>query len=76
MAKMTIRVHPKAIDDWIVNEDGGREFGHYASRTEAERVGRMLARKRRGALIVHDQDGTVQRANPAAGLFGRLFRRH
>ena len=74
MAKATIRVHPKASDDWIVNEEGGREFGHYASRSEAERVGRMLARKRRAALIVHDQNGTVQRARPAAGFFGRLFR--
>lgn len=76
MAKTTIRVQPRASDDWIVNEDGGREFGHYASRSEAERVGRMLARKRRGALIVHDQNGKVRRANPASGLFGRLFGRH
>ena len=45
MAKTTIRVHPKALDDWIVREDGGREFGHYGSRGEAERVGRMLAYK-------------------------------
>src|SRR5215510_6378572 len=37
----------EVADGWIVNEDGGREFGHYGTRGEAERVGRMLARKRR-----------------------------
>jgi uncharacterized protein DUF2188 len=76
MAKATpIRVHPKAVDDWIVHEDGGREFGHYSSRSEAERVGRMLAHKRRADLIVQDQNGTLRRAKAARGLFSRLFGR-
>jgi hypothetical protein len=75
MAKTTIRVHPRAIDDWIVNEEGGREFGHYGTRSEAERVGRMLARKRRAELVVQDQNGNLQRAQTGAGLFARLFGR-
>jgi hypothetical protein len=75
MPKLTIRVHPKAIDDWIVNEDGGREFGHYGSRSEAERVGRMIAHKRRAELVVQDQNGNLRRAKPKTGLFARLFRR-
>ena len=75
MPKMTIRVHSKAIDDWIVNEDGGREFGHYGSRSEAEHVGRMIAHKRRAELVVQDQNGNLQRAKPQAGLFARLFGR-
>ena len=75
MAKTTIRVHPRAIDDWIVNEEGGREFGHYGTRSEAERVGRMLARKRRAELVVQDQNGNLRRAQTGAGLFARLFGR-
>ena len=75
MAKTTIRVHPKALDDWIVREDGGREFGHYGSRGEAERVGRMLAHKRRADLIVQDQNGTSRRAKARSGLISRLFGR-
>lgn len=75
MVKPTIRVHGRATDDWIVNEDGGREFGHYRTRSEAERVGRMLARRRRAELVVQDQNGTLRRATPRAGLFARLFGR-
>jgi len=75
MAKAAIRVHPKASDDWIVNEEGGREFGHYRTRNEAERVGRMIAHKRRTELVVQDQNGNLQRARVRAGLFARLFGR-
>jgi hypothetical protein len=75
MAKTTIRVRPRATDDWIVNEDGGREFGHYGTRGEAERVGRMLARKRRAELVVQDQNGNLQRAKAQGSLLARLFGR-
>jgi len=75
MARTTIRVHPKALDDWIVHEDGGREFGHYGSKTEAERVGRMIAHKRRAELLVQDQNGNLRRAKPQGSLFARLFGR-
>jgi hypothetical protein len=75
MAKTTIRVHPRAVDDWIVHEDGGREFGHYGSRSEAERVGRMLAHKRRADLVIQDQNGTFHRAKARSGLLSRLFGR-
>jgi Uncharacterized protein conserved in bacteria (DUF2188) len=75
MAKTIIRVHPKATDDWIVNEDGGREFGHYGTRSEALRVGRMLAHKRRAELVIQDQNGNPQCRKVPAGLFARLFGR-
>jgi hypothetical protein len=75
MAKTTIRVQPKAVDDWIVHEDGGREFGHYGSSSEAERVGRMIAHKRRAELVVQDQNGNLRRTKPQTGLFARLFGR-
>jgi len=75
MAKTTIHVLPKAADDWIVHEDGGREFGHYGSKTEAERVGRMIARKRRAELVIRDQNGNLRRAKPQTGLLARLLGR-
>ena len=75
MAKTTIHVLPKAVDDWIVHEDGGREFGHYSSKTEAERVGRMIAHKRRAELVVQDQNGNLRRAKSQTGLLARLFGR-
>jgi len=75
MAKTTIHVLHKAVDDWIVHEDGGREFGHYSSKTEAERVGRMIAHKRRVELVVQDQNGNLRRAKPQTGLLARLFGR-
>jgi len=61
--------------DWIVREDGGREFGHYPSRQEAEAVGYKLARKRHVELVVHDERGRAQRSRPRKGWFARLFGR-
>ena len=61
-------------EDWIVRADGGREFGHYPSRQAAEAVGRKLARRDRGELLVHDASGRVtERSAPSRGWFGRLL---
>jgi|RhiMetdeSRZDD1v2_1073273.scaffolds.fasta_scaffold948502_1 uncharacterized protein DUF2188 len=74
MAKATIRVFPAGEADWVVQEEGGRELGHYPTKASAETVGRTLARKRRTALLVQDRDGRVKRAD-FRGLFSRLLGR-
>ena len=61
--------------DWLVREDGGREFGHYPTRKEAEAVGEKLARKRSVELLVHDGSVKVRRSRPRKGWFARLFGR-
>jgi hypothetical protein len=61
--------------DWLVQEDGGRELGHYPTRREAEAVGYKLARKRGVELGVDDGKGKMQRSRPRKGLFARLFGR-
>jgi hypothetical protein len=53
---------------------GGREFGHYPSRKAAEAVGRKLARRDRGTLLVYDVTGKVaRRSRPSRGWLGRLL---
>jgi hypothetical protein len=60
--------------DWIVRADGGRELGHYPSRQDAEAVGRKLARRDRGELLVHDASGRVtERRGPARSWFASLL---
>jgi len=62
--------------DWIVRAEGGREFGHYPSRQAAEDVGRKLARRDRGELLVYDASGKVaSRSRPSRRWLGRLLRR-
>jgi hypothetical protein len=62
--------------DWIVRADGGREFGHYPSRKTAEAVGRKLARRDKGLLLVYDASGKLaSRSRPSRGWFGRLLGR-
>jgi len=69
-----IEVRFLAHDDWVVKEEGGREFGHYPSAKAAEGVGRKLARKRRVELLVYAQSGKLQaRSGPGAGWLRRLF---
>jgi hypothetical protein len=61
-------------EDWIVRSDRGRELGHYPSRQAAEAVGRKLAHRDRGELLVHDASGRVtDRAGPARSWFARLL---
>jgi Uncharacterized protein conserved in bacteria (DUF2188) len=61
-------------NDWLVREGGGREFGHYPTRKEAEAVGSKLARKRGVELVVHNSNGNTQRSRPRKGWFAQLFR--
>ena len=74
-AKNTIHVVMSGQYDWLVQEDGGRELGHYQTRSEAEAVGYKLARKRRVELVVDDGRGKMQRSRPRKGWFARLFGR-
>jgi uncharacterized protein DUF2188 len=74
MAKTTIRVFAAGEADWVVQEDGGRELGHYPTKASAETVGRTVARKRRAELVVQESDGRMRRKN-FGGLFSRLLRR-
>jgi hypothetical protein len=59
--------------DWLVRENGGRELGHYTSRTEAETVGAALAKKRKSELVIRPKSGTEHRRKPRQGLWSRLF---
>jgi len=70
-----ILVAPVSPGDWVVREDGGREFGHYPTRKDAEAVGHKLARKRGVELVVNDGSGKVQRSRPRKGWFAWLFGR-
>lgn len=63
-----IRVVCNAPGDWAVREEGSpREFGHYATRAEAETVGLKLARKRKSELIVADETGRQMRHATSRG---------
>jgi Uncharacterized protein conserved in bacteria (DUF2188) len=73
--KKTIHVLPDGEQDWLVREEGGREFGHYPTRAEAETVGHKLARKRGVEPVVHGASGKVRRTPPRKGWVSRLFGR-
>ena len=74
MAQAPIHINYIADNDWVVREDSGRERGHYSNRHDAESVGRLLARKRKAALMIHEPTGDVrtERASPS-GWIARLF---
>jgi len=74
-AQKAIHVIAAAANDWIVREDGGREFGHYPTRREAEAVGRKLAQKRSAELVVQDVTGKRVRSRPRKGWLARLLGR-
>jgi hypothetical protein len=60
--------------DWIVRADTGRELGHYPSREAAVAVGRKLARRDKGELLVYDAAGKLaHRSRPSKSWLGRLF---
>jgi hypothetical protein len=76
VARREIHIVSGGSQDWIVRADGGREFGHYPSRKAAEAVGRKLARRDRGELLVYDAGGKLAtRSRPSKSWLGRLFSR-
>ena len=69
-----VHVLPSDHQDWVVKEEGGRELGHYPTKSEAEAVGHKVARKRKVELLVHDRSGRNRAPHaPVRGWFSRLF---
>jgi Uncharacterized protein conserved in bacteria (DUF2188) len=74
VARREIHVIPGGERDWIVRASTGRELGHYPSLEAAEAVGRKLARRDRGELVVYDDAGkTAQRSSPFRNWLRRMF---
>jgi hypothetical protein len=62
------------FEDWIVQDDRGRNLGHYPTREAAERVAHPLAQKHCSELVIHLPDGRTSRQSFAKGWFAGLFR--
>jgi Uncharacterized protein conserved in bacteria (DUF2188) len=75
MPRSSIQVAPIDAKDWVVKEEGGREYGHYPTQQEAEDVARKLARKHKVEMIVQDRSGKIHRSKVSKGWFARLFGR-
>jgi hypothetical protein len=61
VARREVHIVPGGAQDWIVRADTGRELGHYPSREAAVAVGRKLARRDKGDLLVYDARGQTLR---------------
>jgi hypothetical protein len=76
MAIAAIHVAPDdSFDDWVIQEDSGRELGHFPTRESAELVAQALAQKRGGELVIHLPDGRTNRRSFRKGWIARFFRR-
>jgi hypothetical protein len=73
MHQKSIQVIPVNPNDWMVREEGGREFGHYPNQQDALHVGRKLARKRGAQLRIHDNSAEPAPEDRPKSLFGKLF---
>ena len=62
-----------SFEDWVVRDDNGDEFGHYATREAAELVAQAIARKCGNELVVHLPDGRMSRKSFANGWAARLL---
>jgi hypothetical protein len=62
------------FDDWIVQDNSGRELGHYPTREAAELFAQPLAQKRGGELVIHLPDGRTFHQNFARRWGFRFFR--
>ena len=62
----SVHVQPRAQNDWVVTQDGGRELGYYPTKVEAEAVGYKIARKRKVELLVHN-GSDLRPSLPSAG---------
>ncbi|MGZ3282000.1 MAG: DUF2188 domain-containing protein [Xanthobacteraceae bacterium] len=68
MAATALHIVPdECFDDWIVQDDSGRELGHYSTREAAELVAQALARKLEGEIVVHFPDGRTSRMSVTKG---------
>ena len=68
MAVAAIHVAPDdSFDDWVIQDDDGRELGHFPTREAAELVAQPLAQEQRGELVTHLPDGKTIRQSFANG---------
>jgi len=72
----TIHVVPDdSFDDWVVRGDVGHEFGHYATREDAEQVAQAIAQAREAELVVHLPDGRTNRKSFKKGVDSQITRK-
>jgi hypothetical protein len=62
-----------SFDDWIVQDDSGRELGHYQTREAAELFAQPLAQKRGGQFVIHLPDGRTSHQDFARWWGSRFF---
>lgn len=76
MPVVAIHIRPDdSFDDWIVQDDSGRQLGHYSTREAAELFARPLAQKCGGELVIHLPDGQTNRQSFEKSWDGWFFRR-
>jgi hypothetical protein len=74
MATAAIHIVPDdSFEDWIVRDDKGQVFGHYATRESAEIAAEPIARNRGDELVIHLPDGRTSRKSFKKGWAARLF---
>jgi ketosteroid isomerase-like protein len=56
-------IHRKEQAKWVVEVEGGRARSSHATKAEAERAGRDLARKNKSELLIHRRDGKITERN-------------
>ena len=55
-------------DGWAVRKEGAsRDTSHHTTKKAAETAARSIARNQETELIVHKQDGTIQRRDSYGG---------
>ena len=68
MATTAIHVRPdEAFDDWILQNESGRELGHFGTREAAELAARAIAQQFGDELVIHLPDGRTTRERIANG---------
>jgi Uncharacterized protein conserved in bacteria (DUF2188) len=56
-------VHREDQGTWAVEVEGGRARSTHATKAEAERAGREVARKNKSELLIHRRDGRITERN-------------
>jgi hypothetical protein len=56
-------VHRPDQRKWAVEVEGGRARSTHATKAEAERAGREVARKNKSELLIHRRDGKISERN-------------
>jgi hypothetical protein len=76
MSAGAIHVVPNdSFEDWIVRDDKGTVFGHYATEDTAELIAAAIARRCGDDLVIHLPDGRTKSKSFARGWFANWFSR-